>query len=87
MVLTYETLYEQHSKLIDNFARVVQQRDDLLEACEDYVLHIDEMRHAWQHDGSVRGTKMHGLAVALNNRPGDRILAAIASANGEAVTP
>lgn len=58
---------------------------ELLEACQQLVKHIASIKETWERDGEERNTKMHGLAVALNNRPGDLIFAAIAKATGKAV--
>jgi len=59
---------------------LIQQNRRLLEACDDLVAHVDGCQHSWESDGSPRGTKEHGLAVCLNNRAGDMIKSAIASA-------
>jgi hypothetical protein len=66
-------------------ARLLAAAPDLLEALQGYVAHIESCRAAWEEDGAERNTKMHGLAVALNNIFGDRIKEAIAKATGEPV--
>jgi hypothetical protein len=66
-------------------ARLIAAAPDLLEALQGYVAHIESCRAAWEEDGAERNTKMHGLAVALNNILGDRIKEAIAKATGETV--
>ena len=66
-------------------ARLIAAAPELLEALQGYVAHIESCRAAWEEDGAERNTKMHGLAVALNNIFGDRIEEAIAKATGEPV--
>ena len=56
---------------------------EMLAALEGIVKHIESIKDDWIHDGSPNNTKMHGLAVALNNRAGDLIEDAIKKAKGE----
>jgi hypothetical protein len=81
---------EQHAidrkgEVTEQAARLIAAAPDLLEALQGYVAHIESCRAAWEEDGAERNTKMHGLAVALNNIFGDRIEEAIAKATGEPV--
>lgn len=69
----------------DDNARLIAAAPELLAACQQLVKHIALIKETWERDGEERNTKMHGLAVALNNRPGDLIFAAIAKATGKAV--
>jgi hypothetical protein len=69
----------------EHVARTLNAAQEMLEALQGYVAHIESCRAAWEEDGAERNTKMHGLAVALNNIFGDRIEKAIAKATNEPV--
>jgi hypothetical protein len=76
---------DDNTGMINANAQLIAAAPDLLEALQGYVAHIESCRAAWEEDGAERNTKMHGLAVALNNIFGDRIKEAIAKATGEPV--
>jgi hypothetical protein len=88
-IITFEArdiaTVEAYYKDAEANARLIAAAPDLLEALQGYVAHIESCRAAWEEDGAERNTKMHGLAVALNNILGDRIKEAIAKATGEPV--
>ena len=64
-------------------AKLMAAAPEMLEALEAIVEHAKSMQDAWDTDGNQPNTKMHGLAVCLNNRAGDLIEKAIAKAKGE----
>lgn len=63
-------------------ARLIAAAPALLEALLELTAHVKSCEATWLADGGERDTKMHGLAVCLNNRAGDLIKAAIAQATG-----
>lgn len=65
--------------------RLMIAAPDLLEAVLRLKQYVKVLHQQWEEDGKPLNTKLHGLAVCLNNRPGDMIDAAIAKATGETV--
>jgi hypothetical protein len=66
-------------------AHLISAAPDLLEAIIHLRTYVKVLHEQWVEDGKPLNTKLHGLAVCLNNRSGDMIDAAIAKATGETV--
>lgn len=64
-------------------AHLIAAAPDMLAALEAITKHAQEMHDMWCECGNPPNTKLHGMAVCLNNRAGDLIEAAIKKAKGE----
>ena len=65
----------------ERWDQLIKQRDELLRVVEDFVLSVDDRAcYAPNGDRYEADTKMHGLAVCLNNRTGEALRSAIAKA-------
>jgi hypothetical protein len=62
---------------------LIRNAPDLLAACEHLLLQVDEFNKHWKEYEFPHDTKLHGLAVCLNNRAGDLIREAVKKAKGE----
>lgn len=69
-------LRERNAQLIIQRDRLVDERNQLVAAIHKFRDHINECDASWKADGQTYGTKAHGLAVCLNNRAGELLLAA-----------